>query len=764
MANKPNKKPNNQATPQPPQAAKPAPKPAAKPVSKVPVTRPPGEQPTFSTRTLWIILGIVSIVVYINTVMNGFVMDDVMVLKENNMVLQGMKAIPELLSTPHMRGYLIIPNDLYRPLSLVMFAIEYQLFGLAPAAHHFFNVLWFAGCTIMFFIFLDKFFDHRRTAVAFIAALIFAVHPVHTEVVANIKSRDELMCFFFAFWSLNLFMSYMKEGKMLQLLLGTLSLYLSYISKETVIAFLGIIPVLFFFYNNSDKKRAFFILGGTALATIVFLTIRSSVLNAYDANQPFATVEFIDNALAKAPTVLSLLATKVVVMGIYLKLMFIPYPLLSTYSFNSIPFADLTSISFWLSLIANGALIYFMVTRFMKNKKDPWAFAIMFYFGTIFLFSNFPFLMGAELAERFAFFASAGTCLLMALAIEKWIIKKEGADFIAVKSSKVLAILIPLCLLYGGWAIARNTEWKDNVTLYKADIARSPNDVRLYHNVASALAEDLYPTLKDTAQKIETDKESLKYLREGSKIYPEYADLYVEMGRIYDRQKVYDSAMKYNKIALDLNPTNFTANNNLGSIYLTAGRYQESIPLFRKAMELNPNFKYAYLNIARAYVQLKKYDSAVTNFNKLLSFEPQNADVHSEAGTAYFMMAQYDSAEYHYKMVLKIKPDEPNTINNLGAILLNTKKYPQAIEIFKKSIAANPNYFNAYSNLTKAYYFTGQYQAAIDNINKEISLDQKNAIKDIPYIALCYQKMGNMAEAKKWEATAKQYYSNFKLE
>src|SRR6185436_1377839 len=134
---------------------------------------------------------------------------------------------PELLLTPHMRGYLIIPNDLYRPLSLVMFAIEYQFFGPNPAAGHFFNILTFIGCVIMLFLFLDKFFGGKKTAIAFIGALVFAVHPIHTEVVANIKSRDELLCYFFGFWSLNLFMNYMKSGKMWQLLMGTSVLYLA---------------------------------------------------------------------------------------------------------------------------------------------------------------------------------------------------------------------------------------------------------------------------------------------------------------------------------------------------------------------------------------------------------------------------------------------------------------------------------------------------------------------------------------------------------
>ncbi|MCF8450728.1 MAG: tetratricopeptide repeat protein [Taibaiella sp.] len=761
MANKPNKRPN---TPQP-QAAAAAVKPVVRNTNSDKTAIDTG---LFTVRNLCIALGVISVLVYFNTIWNGFVMDDVMVLKENRMVLQGMSAVPELLSTPHMRGYLIIPNDLYRPLSLVMFAIEYQLFGLSPAMHHFFNVLTFAGCSIMLFQFFNKFFDGKRMAVAFIAALIFAVHPIHTEVVANIKSRDELMCFFFGIWSLNLYMNYMKDGKMLQLILGMLMFYLSIISKETVIAFVGLIPILFFFYKNDNKTRAMYITGATLMAFAVFMGIRSSVLNAYDANNPAAAVEFIDNALSGAPdmplTAIQVFATKVVVMGIYLKLMFLPYPLLSTYSYNSIPFADLASIGFWVSLLVYGAMIYFMVTRFLKDKKDPWAFGILFYLATIFLFSNFPFLMGAELAERFAFFASAGICLLMALAIEHWIIKATNADISIIKSTKVLAILAPLCLIFGGLTIARNAEWKDNLTLYKADILRSPNDVRLYHNVAAALAEELYESETDTLKKIQIDDEAITYLRKGIDIYKSYSGLYVEMARIYDRKKQYDSAIKYNKLALNLNPIDFTANNNLGSVMLTAGRYREAIPYFLLAMQYNPNFKYAYLNIARCYNQLQQYDSAVINYKKLLEFEPQNLDVYQETGTAYFMMAKYDSAEYYYKVILKQKPDDANTINNIGAILLNTKRYGEAVEYFKKAVALNPSYINAYSNLARSYYFSGQYQATIETINKEIQIDQQKAINDIPYIALSYQKMGNMVEAKKYEAISKQYFSNFRLE
>src|SRR6202020_735664 len=102
-----------------------------------------------------------------------------------------------------------------------------------------------------------------------------------------------------------------------------------------------------------------------------------------------------------------------------------------------------------------------------------------------------------------------------ALAMEQWLIKAGATNIMSLKSTKVLAVLISLSLIFGGLTVARNFDWKDNVTLYKADVAHSPDDSRLYHNVASALAEEVYPTLKDTTEQKKLDNECIDYLRKG---------------------------------------------------------------------------------------------------------------------------------------------------------------------------------------------------------------------------------------------------------
>ena len=148
---------------------------------------------------LALLLAAITFVVYANTLKNGFVLDDSVMIVNNEYVKQGVQAIPKLLVTPHQAGHWVNPNDEYRPLALVMHAMEYQLWELSPMPYHFINILLFAGCVVLLFLFLWELLARKSMAVAFMAALLFALHPIHTEVVANVKSGDELLSFLLAF-------------------------------------------------------------------------------------------------------------------------------------------------------------------------------------------------------------------------------------------------------------------------------------------------------------------------------------------------------------------------------------------------------------------------------------------------------------------------------------------------------------------------------------------------------------------------------------
>ena len=638
------------------------------PPKQQPATKPPVQNTAQAKRAkdakppmslvmkLCIVLAIVSCLVNGNTFQNGYVLDDVMVIKENHYVQMGLSGVVELLKTPHLRGHINLATDTYRPLSLVMFAIEYEFFGLNPAAGHFFNILFFAACVVMLFVFLYHLLDEKRIVVAFIAALIFAVHPIHTEVVANIKSRDELLCFFFAFMSLNIYVSYMKTGKIQQLIIGAFVFFLAMISKETVVTFLGVVPIVFFFYKNENRTRAVFITAATLAVIVAFLLIRSSILNEYNSNAPY-DVKFIDNLLVKAPNAASKFATEILILGKYLSLCIVPYPLLCNYAFNSIPYVTFANVWVLLSLVVYLALIGLSIFRLFTVKKDPWAFGILFFLATISLFSNIPFLVGSALAIRFAFFASAGVCLLMALAIEKWVLKMQTDDLTVLNTNMAKAVLVPIVLIYSVMTFARNADWKDNYTLYSTDVLKSPIDTWLLYFMGAELqkkyGEETDPTKQ---QKILND--CIGYLNRSLAVYQYNTASHAELGAAYFRAKVRDSAIFHLNRALELNPNQSNAAANLGTLYLGENKYDTALIYYRRTIAANPGNVIALFNEAVCFVQVKKLDSAVYTFKRSVELAPdyENHKGFQYTAMVYQMMGKMDSARKYELLMQKFNP------------------------------------------------------------------------------------------------------------
>ncbi|MCW3122531.1 MAG: tetratricopeptide repeat protein [Flavipsychrobacter sp.] len=750
MAKKTNNKPPVNAATNPVAAPKAESKPAAAP------------KKSFSVTTkICLILAALSLLVYANTLRNGYVLDDNVVTIKNSIVTQGFKGIPELMVTPRMKGVGYFKNDNYRPLTLSMFAAEYEIFGPNPAAGHFFNILFFAGCVVLLFLFLDKLFERKKTVVAFIAALLFAVHPIHTEVVANIKSRDEICCFFFGFLALNLFLEYAQKGKILFLLSGVVAYFLAFISKETVITFLFVVPVVFFLYRNDDKKRSIFITVGMLVGATAYLIIRNRVLSDYDTST--SAIEFIDNSLAKIGLpVATRFATAIYVLGMYLKLLVIPYPLVSDYAFDTIPFVTFGNVWVLLTTLAYLGIGGYGVYRLIKNRKDPWAFGMLFFLATLSLFMNLAFLMGSQIGERFLFFASAGFCIVAALAIEKWVIKSEISFDGLLKNKTALAVLVPICLIFSVLTFARNNDWKSNYTLYSADLPKVPNDSRMHFYLGDELAESQYALEKDTTKQKEILNESLVLLKKAIEIYPEYTDVYTELGKVYLMKMKYDSSIFNFKKAISMSPYQSIAANNLGTAYLRTGKYKDAIDAYKLAISINPGFASAYFNLGCCFIQAAQYDSAIMYLNTSLSMDPNNIMGYMQMGIAYYYMGKSEQAIPYVQKVLQADPNSVDGLNILGAIYLKMGKFNECIEVLKKAVSINPNYINAYTNMAHCYYQMKQYQATIDIVNKILTLNP-GAVNEIPYIALSYKAMGNMEMALKYEAISRQYFRDFKL-
>ncbi|MCD6011037.1 MAG: Tetratricopeptide 2 repeat-containing protein [Flavipsychrobacter sp.] len=570
-----------------------------------------------SVRKLCIFLAVISFAVYANTLQNGYVMDDITVTTGNTIVTQGFSGIPDLLFTTRLKGFQQGADaESYRPVPMITHAIEYQLFGDNAAVGHFFNIILFIGCVIALFVFLDKLFAHKRTGTAFTASLLFALHPIHTEVVANIKSRDELLCFLFAFISLNQFVNYANAGKTRQLIAGAICLALSLLSKETAISFIAIAPLVFFFYINANRKHSIVISVTTLLVALCYLGARGAVLGFDREN----AITFIANPISGAPDIATRLATAFMVLGMYLKLLFVPYPLVSDYCYNTIPLVGFGNAWALLSAALYVALAGIGLYRLFKKPNDPWAFSILYFLVTIALFSNIPFLVYSQMAERFLFFASAGFCLAVALAVEQWMIKLPlTASF--TKNKPALTTLSIVCLVFFVLTALRNTDWKDNYSLFKTDLEKVPDNARMHYYLANTIA---YSTPGSTTGSTPTGKDAdcIILLDKAVKIYPDFSEAHALMGIIYGRMQMPDSAIHHYSMAIAANPKNSIALYNLGIALYAKKSYPEAISFIKKSLSLNPDFVMGNLNLARCYSDSKQYDSAIVYYKRTLDLEP----------------------------------------------------------------------------------------------------------------------------------------------
>ena len=605
-------------------------------------------------------LGIIAFCIYANTLQNGYVYDDADAIKNNVLVRKGVSAIPEILSTPYHegvdKGMVSNVNDLYRPLSLVMFAAEYQLFRDNPMPGHLINVLLYAGCVVLFFLFLFHLFQKKRPALAFIGALLFSLHPIHTEIVANIKSRDELLCFFFGFLSLNVFMKYLDSNNIKQLIGGLLFYFLSLFSKETSITFLAVIPLIFFFYRNENRKRSVYISLFCLIPTLLYLGIRFYVLITHHAYNPLS-VAFYENALIAAPSFASRLATEILILGYYIKLLIMPYPLICDYGYNAIPFAGFSNWGVWVSLITYICLIFFGVFRSVKKRSDPLAFGILFFLITTALFSNILFLLQSEMAERFMFFPSAGFCIMAAFFIEHLVSKSAIPEIAGIKNIKVLLVIIPVAIIFIIITVDRNTDWKDNITLFRTDSKKSPNNSRLYYFAANAKIELTKTKGIDDAAKQHLLKEGIIDYKKSIAIYPDFFETQDNLALAFVDAKQLDSAEVHAEKAIAIMPNYDSSWNILANIYIDKQEFPEAIALCKKASIMNPANPYYPGNIGVCNIYTNHPDSAIYYFRKAINIDPANEQAIRCIAALYNATGQKDSAKKYETIAKKSDPD-----------------------------------------------------------------------------------------------------------
>jgi Flp pilus assembly protein TadD len=572
----------------------------------------------------------------------GFIWDDNIYVTNNQLLTapDGLKRIWFSLDSPSQ----------YFPLTYTMFRFERMLWGLNPAGYHWVNILLHAVNALLVWRLL------KRLVVpgAWLAAAIFALHPVQVESVAWITEQKNVLSLFFFLLALLAWIEFIEDRPkpwwrfyFLSLFFFALALF-----SKTIACTLPAALLLALWLQGKPVDRA-------RLAQVVpFL--------ALGVGMGLVTVWWERYHQGTQGTLFSLgLPERILIAShavwFYLGKLVWPVNLTFSYPRWTIDPADLFAYG-WLAAGAGlGAAIYF-ARRFTGRGVEV---AALFYVATLSPLLGFIMLYTFNysfVADHYQYGASIGPIALasggIATVLVFW---GKGKRFL--KPVLCVALLLTLGVLT--WR--QCGMYADAETLWQATLARNPNSFLANNNIGVGLVR------KGQLE------EAIAHFQKALQIHPDDAEASNNLG-----------------VALAKVHGNY-ANKLVGM-----GLYDEAIVEFRKALENYPDFADARHDLAVILLQKGQVDEAIVQFRDIQEKYPDDVRASFDLGNAHFQKGQMDEAVASYQKALKIKPDDVSALNNLGMAFLKKGMADEAAVQFRKVLALQPDFALARTNLDKA--------------------------------------------------------------
>jgi tetratricopeptide (TPR) repeat protein len=620
-----------------------------------------------------LIIGIVVFIIYANSIPNGYALDDANVVQQNAYTQKGFAGIPDILSKDSFHGRhgdRSYYSRYYRPLSLVTFAIEHGLWGDIPYVSHFINVLLYGITCIILWLTLKNYFFPHSSDLPLLITLLFAVHPIHTEVVANIKGRDEILSLLFALAALYLSFSHMQKRGWSALLAVCICFFLALISKENAVTYVGIIPLALFFFSTLSLRKiiqfTFILLGVLAF----YMLLRHRIVGGTSFDVP--ALDLMMNRFFDSPPG-EKYATSFYIIAFYIRLLFYPHPLSWDYAYKEIPFFNFSDPAIWAVLGMH--LLLVGGSLWLLPKKNPAAFGVLYFYMSIFLVSNLVLNIGGFVGERFLYQASVGFVIAIGVLLSKLPIPN-----LAIQRAVILGITGLLIILGSGKTIARNFDWADNITLFLTDVNAAPGSARTNH-AAGVINLFLSQKEKDPQKKKEYMDKAIAYLRKALAIYPKYADANLEIGRAFLILGEPDSVEKYwvkfqkDLMFSDEHPQVQQNKQYLSDLYHrkakemhAAGKLEQALQLLDKALFHYPANHTAWYDKGVYLMPTNDLEQMTICFEKAVELNPRSIPYLYNLAVCHFFARRYDKAKFYFNQILAIDPNHLDTKKALSQI------------------------------------------------------------------------------------------------
>ncbi len=531
-------------------------------------------------RTGWrlaILIGLLAVLPYLNSLRGDFTFDDLGVIREDPLITGASASVAQLFTTVFPAGWW------YRPITMLTYLITVRL-GYGVIGYHVVNVGLHALVTIFTFYLARILLE--STLAAALTAILFAVHPIHTEAVSSIVGRAELLAALSVLGSLLALVRATQRDGRARIVWAAVSagiLAIGCLTKESAFVAIPLCAVVYLWLHPPPGlKHSFALLAPYLAVAIGYLWVRILVVGSVTLP---AKPDLLDNPLAYVP-LLPRLETALVVLWHYLALLTVPVRLSADYSYNEVPV-----VASALDPRFIGALALFVgltIGLVLSHKRAPaLALAAAFFTVPLALTANILFPIGTIKAERLLYLPSLGWCLACAWLITHVPERQRG---------RYLALATLVVVAFAGRTCIRNRDWQSNLALFTATVQTSPHSAKAQHNLAVAYE-----------QRGDVDNAMLHF-RAALAIYPPYEWAAFGIGKMYEEKGLDNGALEWYATATRLNDHLTLAHLNSGAIYYKRGDLAAAEKDFHAGLESEPDNP--RLLIGLALVRLAQDDRA----------------------------------------------------------------------------------------------------------------------------------------------------------
>jgi len=636
-------------------------------------------------RNLWIfgLLALLCVLVFWPMFRNGFVWDDTWFIVKNP-AIRRLSPPAWLLGCPGPGA----PWLGMRPVTALFFALDYAIWRDNIWGFHLTNLLLHLICTLGIFWLAEMVF--KKKDAAFAAAALFAVHPGHGEaVVAFIGRSDLLATTFLLLASLFYLLSFQGRQKLLCYGLSVASFLLGCFSKETALAFFGILLLL---EGIRERKGSW----GRALLRVTPFLVVVLLYAVYRLHTPPGPPN-TGHPWLNGPV--GVLAAILWDFAEYLRLFLLP----------TLFYVDLPARApFGIETILGGVGLILCLGAFVVlwKRSHRQAFGLGW-----FLLGLAPLLLGWALplvglkglgklpgplpAERWFYLPSVGACLAVGLAFA---IIREKVGHVG-RTALAMAGVVAVILL----------AWRENSLV---PVWRTDESVALATPVTSSNAPFTYNYLGNVLLVKGEETQAIAAFRRASELDPNYPQPHVNLGVILRQQGRQTEAEEEYREALRLNPNGAEAHYNLGVLLGIQGKTEEAIAEYRKVVLLNPGNLLARYNLGGELCKEGKVEEGIGEFREVIRLKPDYVLAHYAMGISLGQEGKQDEAISEYREAVRLKPDFAEAHNSLGLTLYKQGHLAEAIASYREAIRLKPDYCEAFENLAKALDSLGSRKEA----------------------------------------------------